>query len=370
MGWTIFAIYVVVPAFASGSSPFFGYYASVGGSPAGVVKTLFTDPGAITSTLFTWNLLQLVVGLGAPLAGLFVLSPALTAVALPAAPRERSFHSPVMTEPRHRCTAAMVPFLVAATVLGVARLTVARRAFAATLVLAACTALSLVFGAWPFALQENHFWYGAKVPTAARLDALRRAVAVGACRRGGQLHEQGRQHICSARRCVDSVRVVGRADWVVLDIADPFVSVPGSPCSSATWGVGGGPPAPRARRELAAGLRPRRRLRIPAEHAEHVRGRVLDHAARGRRVPGATRLVWCASAAVGARRLEWDGRLVGDPFAAVRSRSGLELAGFDLGNMVQAVWSTAHGRPLEMTSFTTGSRRPARLPRRSDPRRC
>ena len=227
VGWTLFAIYVVVPAFASGSSPFFGYYASVGGSPAGVVKTLFTDPGAITSTLFTWNLLQLVVGLGAPLAGLFVLSPALTAVALPQLLASGLSDSPVMTEPRHHYTAAIVPFLVAATVLGVARLTVARRAFAATLVLAACAALSLVLGAWPFALQENHFWYGAKVPP-ARLDALRSAVALVPADAAVSSTNKAGAHL-SARRYVYSVPVVGRADWVVLDTADPFVSVPGSP---------------------------------------------------------------------------------------------------------------------------------------------
>ena len=42
---------------------------------------------------------------------------------------------------------------------------------------------------------------------------------------------------------------------------------------------------------------------------------------------------------------------------------------FDLGNMAQAVWATAHGHPLEITTL---QRRPgvaARLPRRPDPRR-
>jgi hypothetical protein len=33
----------------------------------------------------------------------------------------------------------------------------------------------------------------------------------------------------SARRYVYSVPVVGHADWVVLDTADPFVAAPGSP---------------------------------------------------------------------------------------------------------------------------------------------
>ena len=83
MGWTIVAVYVVVPTFADGPSPYFGYYASVGGSPVGVLKTAVTDPGAIASTLFTGRLLLYAVGLGAPLVGLFVLAPGLAAVALP-----------------------------------------------------------------------------------------------------------------------------------------------------------------------------------------------------------------------------------------------------------------------------------------------
>ena len=36
------------------------------------------------------------------------------------------------------------------------------------------------------------------------------------------------------------------------------------------------------------------------------------------------------------------------------SYEGFRLARFDLGNMVQAVWSTAHGHPLEQTNAATG----------------
>ena len=36
---------------------------------------------------------------------------------------------------------------------------------------------------------------------------------------------------------------------------------------------------------------------------------------------------------------------------AVREHSAFETGRFDLGNMVQAVWSTAHGRPLEVTEL-------------------
>ena len=227
MGWTILAVYVVVPVFADGPSPYFGYYASVGGSPVGVLKTAVTDPGAIASTLFTGRLLLYVVGLGAPLVGLFVLAPGLAAVALPQVLASGLSDSEVMTEPRHHYTAAVIPFLVAATVLGIARLPAARRAFAGTLVLAASVTLSLVVGAWSFVLHENYFWYATPV-TSARVDALQAAVAlvpgdaaVSSTNKAGS-HLSARQHLFSAP-------VLGRADWIVLDTLDPFVSSPGSP---------------------------------------------------------------------------------------------------------------------------------------------
>ena len=58
----------------------------------------------------------------APLVGLFVLAPGLAAVALPQVLASGLSDSEVMTEPRHHYTAAVIPFLVAATVLGIARL--------------------------------------------------------------------------------------------------------------------------------------------------------------------------------------------------------------------------------------------------------
>jgi len=227
VGWTIIAVYVVVPAFGDGSSPFFGYYASVGGSPAGVVRTALTDPGTIASTLLTGRLLLYLVALGAPLVGLFVLAPGLAAVALPQLLASGLSDSEVMTEPRHHYTAAAIPFLVAATVLGIVRLPEARRAFAATLVLAASVALSLAVGAWPFAVEENGFWYAAPV-SHARVEALRSATRLVPEGAAVTSTNKAGSHL-SARRYVFTVPVLGRSQWIVLDTADPFVSTPGSP---------------------------------------------------------------------------------------------------------------------------------------------
>ena len=56
---------------------------AVGGSPQGVIHTLFTDPGAIAAALVTSRDLVYVVALALPLAGLFVLAPGLALAALP-----------------------------------------------------------------------------------------------------------------------------------------------------------------------------------------------------------------------------------------------------------------------------------------------
>jgi uncharacterized membrane protein len=59
--------------------------------------------------------------------------------------------------------------------------------------------------------------------------------------------------------------------------------------------------------------------------------------------------VW--SMAVWAAMLAWSAAL----FAVVRDHFvNYRLARYDLGNMVQAVWSTSEGRPLEVTHGTTG----------------
>lgn len=77
-------------------------------------------------------------------------------------------------------------------------------------------------------------------------------------------------------------------------------------------------------------------------------------------------LEWCSARrwalVVWAATAGWASALI----AVVRADyAGFRLARFDLGNMVQAVWSTAHGRPLEVT-LADGSQS-ARLAAHVDP---
>src|SRR5262249_57078125 len=76
------AIEVIVPHFNGAASSFYSRYSEVGGSPGGVLKTLFTHP---------WRLLQQLVGIRGlhylrelllPLGGLWLLAPVALIAAL------------------------------------------------------------------------------------------------------------------------------------------------------------------------------------------------------------------------------------------------------------------------------------------------
>ena len=82
---------------------------------------LFTDPGAVLGALVEAHDIVYLVWLGLPLLFLFVLSPGLALVALPQLLANALSDFRSMTDPRYHSVAAVVPFLIAATVFGVAR---------------------------------------------------------------------------------------------------------------------------------------------------------------------------------------------------------------------------------------------------------
>ena len=226
LGWTAIALKVVVPAFNGGSSVFYERFTSVGGSPGGVVRTAFTDPGAILSAVGTVDDLAYLVWLAIPLAGAFLLAPGLAAVAAPQLFVNTLSDSAPTTDPRTHYIAAIVPVLIAASVLGLARLPKEHRFPGSLLVLVLCAGLSLSVGQLLVVPGVKAFGYQSKLP-ATHVDALRDAVALvpdGAPvsttnRAGGHL---------GARRYVYSVPVLGKADWLVLDTWDPRIAKPGS----------------------------------------------------------------------------------------------------------------------------------------------
>jgi uncharacterized membrane protein len=226
--WTFVALYVVVPAFTDGgSSQFYGFYDQIGGSPTGVVRTLFTDPGAILGALTESSDIAYLLWLAVPLCGLFFLSPGLAAVALPQLLVNTLSDFRSMTDPRYHSLAGIVPFLVAATVLAVTRMRTSRRAPAVASVLVVSGVIALAVGPWPRIAGVTPLG-GRPTPSQEHRAALASAVALVPAGVAVTASNPVGSHL-SARRYVYSIPLLQKAEWVVVDLDDPWTVRPDSP---------------------------------------------------------------------------------------------------------------------------------------------
>jgi uncharacterized membrane protein len=235
LAWTAVSIKLIVPAFSGSSSDFYRYFEAVGGSPEGVLKTAIEDPGVLFHTAFSTRDGLYSLALAAPLCAVFVAAPGIAVAAVPQLGANLLSSITVHTDPRAHGIAGVMPFLMAASVFGLARLPRARQASIALAMLAACICFSVLWGAWQIPggrYAVIHDWYyGA--PSEKHLAAVSRAVhlvptdapVAATNRAGSQL---------SARRYFFSVPRIGSAQWVVVDMQDPWVPLPS--LSGSTWG--------------------------------------------------------------------------------------------------------------------------------------
>jgi uncharacterized membrane protein len=231
VAWTLLALKVVIPAFRRGESPFYERFASVGGSPEGVLRTLFTDPGTIVSALFSGNDLVYFFWLGFPLGGLFVLAPGFAAVAVPQLLANGLSDLPATTFPQHHYIAAVIPFLVIGAVVGISRLSPERHLKAAMLVLVLCFAFNLAVGPWPGAPGRQSARFHEPI-AAGRVDSLRSAVALLPDDAPVSATNTVGSHL-STRRHIYVVPVLGRAEWIVIDETDSWIADPASVTGSS-----------------------------------------------------------------------------------------------------------------------------------------
>jgi uncharacterized membrane protein len=234
LGWSVTAIKLVVPYFQGGDSPFYAYYESVGGSPEGVFRTLLTDPAKIVGALVTSADVLYVVAVAVPLALMFLLAPGLAACAMPQLAANGLSSITAAIDPRSHHVSAIVPFLIVGSVLGIARLPAARRVRAAAAELVLCVGSSVVLGPWPGLPARDRLWSDG-IPQADNVEALRLAIAripngvsVAATNKAGS-------HL-SARRRFFSIPRIEKADWVVIDMQDPWVPLPPHKPIRSTWG--------------------------------------------------------------------------------------------------------------------------------------
>ncbi|HET9324919.1 MAG TPA: DUF2079 domain-containing protein [Gaiellaceae bacterium] len=203
---------VVMPHFREGApSPFSGRYEAVGGSPGGLVRTVFTDPLAVVEAATGHRDLVYLLELGLPLAGLFLLAPL---AALPAVPElAANLLSSVSTQTsiRFHYTAPITPFLFAAAILGAASFY--RRREGAVILLAASLAGALLVG--PLRAGEL-----APARRSQHDRAAERALALVPPAAATSSTNLLGAHL-SERRRVYSFPVVRDAQWVLVDLKHP-----------------------------------------------------------------------------------------------------------------------------------------------------
>jgi uncharacterized membrane protein len=147
------AIEVVIPHFnRAGASSFFARYSEVGGSPGGIVHTAVTKPWKLVTTAVTGRGLGYLARLFLPLGLLALLAPILLLAAVPELAINLLSAATTQTSIRFHYTAALIPILVAATVLGAAHVVRSRPQWAgplATAVLALAIVSNYALGAIP-----------------------------------------------------------------------------------------------------------------------------------------------------------------------------------------------------------------------------
>ena len=232
--WCAVAFAVVIPHFNGGRSAFAGRYSEVGGSPGGIAHTALRDPGLLLHTAVDHGALHYLLDLVLPLAGLCLLSPiALAALpeivinVLSSAPTQRSIH--------FHYTAAEIPPLVIAAVLGAARVAPRWRIPVATVVVLTALAGNYRLGAIPF---WRELPGGQTLQSRAAVVTEHDLVAAGALRLipatavvsatnslGGHL---------SARRRILSFPYLQDATWIAADETKPSYADRIAPVAAAT----------------------------------------------------------------------------------------------------------------------------------------
>ena len=146
------ALALVVPHFSPrGASAFEGRYEAVGGGPAGVVRTAFTDPGALLAEVADARSLVYLLDLLLPLLALPLLAPLALLPALPELAANLLSSTRTQQSIHFHYTATMIPPLVVGAIFGAARLRRRGGRFAsvATAVVVAAVAANFLRGPLP-----------------------------------------------------------------------------------------------------------------------------------------------------------------------------------------------------------------------------
>jgi uncharacterized membrane protein len=209
---TVFNFLWVIPHFApKGVEPFAGRYTAVGGTPHGIVHKLFTDPAAFVHAVASGHKAGFVALLLVPFLGLWLFEPLLFLGAVPDLAINLISSNPNQTTVQFQYTAGIVPFVVAASVLGAARFK--RRALDLSMwSLAACAAVAIYSPIYLGASDVRALGSPLVAAKAHAVSLIPHGIPVAVSNQlGGRL---------SARRYVYTFPFVRRAQWIIVDRHD------------------------------------------------------------------------------------------------------------------------------------------------------
>ena len=221
VAWTGIAVWVVVPHFNGGPSPFYSRYASVGGSPRGIVETLFTDPGRLWDAASTESDFRYLFVLLVPLLALWALEPILALAAFPVLALNLLSDFWSMNRIEYQYVSAIVPCLFAAAAIGAGKLGQRWGVIASTAVLVA-VALACLSGPLASIGTYNEDYR----PSNAKVNALRDAMALVPPSAAVTASNRIGAHL-SERRRIFIFPVRSEADWVIVDTDDSWLAETG-----------------------------------------------------------------------------------------------------------------------------------------------
>jgi uncharacterized membrane protein len=207
---TLFNFLWVIPHFSpSGTDPFVGRYRSVGGTPQGMVHTLFTHPAAFEHAVASAHKLTYLALLLVPFLGLSLLEPLLLLGALPDLAINLLSNSAGQTSIAYQYTAGIVPFVVAAAIFGASRLRSHKEgiSFAVLVATAAVAIVSPIY-----VLGTDLTALGSSLVSAKNhaVGLIPQGVPVSASDQlGGHLSE---------RPYITVFPYIGKARWIIVDV--------------------------------------------------------------------------------------------------------------------------------------------------------
>jgi uncharacterized membrane protein len=212
---TVIDFLVVIPHFAPhGFTPFRDRYTQVGGTPAGIVTTGLTHPLRDLHVILTTHKLVYVALLLAPFLGLWALEPWLIIGAVPDFAINLLSNHGDQTMVSYHWTAGIVPYVVAASVFGAARLR--RQVDRLSLYVLAAALATAVYSPFLLGVRDVKEAFPSNPIHQTKADALRLVPAGVPVSASNQL-----AGYLSARRRLLVFPYVSDARWVVVDERDP-----------------------------------------------------------------------------------------------------------------------------------------------------